>query len=116
MTSVDKDIPRFVTKIWVEVYDQSERNYKEIRIKTPMLRSDLCDCSDAYIAVKGISAVTTPDDTKRNKIVAFKNNAPFINSISKINNILIDNAADVDVVMPMHNCQCLNTAEFTEKQ
>ena len=56
ITSDDKDLPRFVTKKWIEVYDQSEKNYnvnKEIRIKTPMLRSDLCDFSDAYIVVKG---------------------------------------------------------------
>ena len=55
-TSHDKDLPRFVTKKWIEVYDQSEKNYsvnKEIRIKTSMLRSDLCDFSDAYIVVKG---------------------------------------------------------------
>ena len=47
----DKDLPRFVTKKWIEVHDQSGGNYnvnKEIRIKTPMLRSDLCDFSDAY--------------------------------------------------------------------
>ena len=46
MTSDDKYLPRFVTKKWIEVYDQSGRNYsvnKEIRIKTPMLRSDLCN-------------------------------------------------------------------------
>ena len=46
VTSDDKDLPRFVTKKWIEVYDQSEKNYnvnKEIVIKTPMLRSDLCD-------------------------------------------------------------------------
>ena len=46
----DKDLPTFVTKKWIEVYDQSEKNYsinKEIRIKTPMLRSDLSDFSDA---------------------------------------------------------------------
>ena len=45
-TSDDKDLPRFVTKKWIEVYDQSEKNYnpnKEIRIKTSMLRSDLCN-------------------------------------------------------------------------
>ena len=45
-TSDDKDLPRFVTKKWVDVYDQSEKNYnanKEIRIKPSMLRSDLCD-------------------------------------------------------------------------
>ena len=55
-TSDDNDLPRFVTKKWIEVYDQPEGNYnvnKEIRIKTAMLRSDLCDYSDAYIVVKG---------------------------------------------------------------
>ena len=56
ITSDDKDLPRFVTKKWIEVFDQSEKNYnvnKKIRVKTPMLRSDLCDFSDAYIFVKG---------------------------------------------------------------
>ena len=53
-TSDDKDLPRFVTKKWIEVYDQPEGNYnvnKEIRIKTSMLRSDLCDFNDWYIVV-----------------------------------------------------------------
>ena len=84
----DKDLPRFVTKKWIKVYDQSEKNYnvnREIRIKTLMLRSDLCNFSDAYIVVKGVITVTNPDDAKRNKSLAFKNNAPFINCISKIN-------------------------------
>ena len=56
-TSDNNDLPTFVTKTWIEVYDQSEGNYnvnKEIRIKTSMLRSDLCDFSDAFIVVKGI--------------------------------------------------------------
>ena len=48
-------------------------------------------------------AVTNPDDAKRNKSVAFKNNVPFINCISKINGVQIDNAEDLDVVMPMYN-------------
>ena len=51
MTSDDKYLPRFVTKKWIDVYDQSGRNYnvnKEIRIKTPILRSDLCNFSYAY--------------------------------------------------------------------
>ena len=64
-TSDDKNLPRFVTEKWIEVYDQSEGNYnvnKEIRIKTSMLRSDLCDYSDAYIAVKRIITVTNPDN------------------------------------------------------
>ena len=56
ITSDNKDLPNYVTKKWIEVYDQSGKNYsvnKEIRIKIPMLRSDLCDFSDAYIVVKG---------------------------------------------------------------
>ena len=57
----DKDLPRFVTKKWIEVHDQLEGNYdanKEIRIKASMLRPDLCDYSDAYIVVKGNITVT----------------------------------------------------------
>ena len=49
-----------------------------------MLRSDLYDFSDAYIVVKGIIAVTNPDDPKINKAVAFKNNAPFSTTLQKI--------------------------------
>ena len=55
ITSDDKDLPRYVTKKWKEVYDQSEKSYnvnKEIKFKTSMLWSDLCDFSDAYIVVK----------------------------------------------------------------
>ena len=61
ITSDNEDLPIFVTKKWIEVYDLSEGNYndnKEIRIKTSMLRSDLCDFSGAYIVVKGNITVT----------------------------------------------------------
>ena len=105
-TSDDKDLPRFVTKKWIEVYDQSEKTYdvnKKIRIKTSMLRSDLCGYSDAYIVVKGDNIVTDPNDAKGNKTVAFKNNEPFTDCILKINSVQIDNAEDLDVVMPMYN-------------
>ena len=63
----DKDLPRFVPKKWIEVYDQSGGNYsvnKKIRIKTSTLRSDLCDYSDAYITVKGTITVVRPDNAK----------------------------------------------------
>ena len=103
----NEDLPKYVTKKWIEVYDQSQGNYdvnKEIRIKTSMLRSDLCDFSDAYIVVKGdITLEGDNDANKRNKNLAFKNNAPFINCISKINGVKIDNAEDLDFVMPMYN-------------
>ena len=92
----------FVTKKWIEVYDQSgkdNRINREIRIETPMLRSDLYDFSDEYTVVKETITVTDPNNAKRNKAVAFKNNAPFINCISEINGVQIDNAEDLDVVM-----------------
>ena len=102
----NKDLPKFLTKKWIEVDDQSEKKYtpnKKIRIKTSLLKSNLCDFSDAYIIVKGIITVVRPNNEKRNKAVTFKNNAPFINCISKINGVKIDNAEDLDVVMPMYN-------------
>ena len=68
-----------------------------------MVRSDLCDYSDGYIVVKGNIIVTDSDNAKRNKATVFKNHAPFINCISKINGVKIDNAEDLDVVMPMYN-------------
>ena len=107
ITPDDKDLPRYVAKKWIEVYDQSEKNdnvNKEIRFKTSMLRSDLCDFSDAYIVVKGnITLEGASSANKDYKKLAFKNNAPFINCISKINGSIIDNAEDLDVVMPTYN-------------
>ena len=67
------------------------------------MRSDSFDFRNAYIVVKGSITVTNLNNAKRNKAVAFKNNAPFINCISKINGVQIDNAEDLDVVMPMYN-------------
>ena len=67
---ITSDLPRFVTKKWIEVYDQSEKNYnpnKEIGIKTSMLRSDLCDFGDAYIVAKGTITITRPDNAKKIK-------------------------------------------------
>ena len=87
--------------------NQKKNNYsvnKEIRIKTSMLRSDLCDFSDAYIVVEGdITLEGDNDANKRNINLIFKNNALFINCISKIDGVKIDNAEDLDVVMPMYN-------------
>ena len=72
-----------------------------------MLRSDLCDYSYPYIVVKGeitlTKAITRGFIDTRNRFLAFKNNAPFTSCISKINNVLIDNAEDLDIVMPMYN-------------
>ena len=106
MTSLLGNIPdkvtRFITKKWIIVYGQSGGAYsttKQISFKTSMLRSDLCDYSDAYIFVKGIITVSANIRDKRNRPLAFKNNAPFISCISKINGVLIENAEDLDIVM-----------------
>ena len=103
------NVPRFITKKWVEVYDQSgsdEVGYKpskQTRFKTSMLRSDLRDFSDAYIVVKGTITVTNPNDGNCKYKLVLKNNAPFTSCISKINNTLIDNAEHLDNVMPMYH-------------
>ena len=113
LDTTSDNVPRFITKKWVEVHDQSgsaDDRYKpskQIRFKTSMLRSDLCDFSDAYIVVKGDITLTKTNKRRiidiRNRFLAFKNNAPFTNCISKINNVLIDNAEDLDIVMPMYS-------------
>ena len=62
------EVPRFITKKWVEVHDHSgsaEDRYKpskQIRFKTSMLRSDVCDFSDVYIVVKGTITLTKDVD------------------------------------------------------
>ena len=111
-TTLD-EIPRIITITWVEVHDQSgsaDDRYKpskQIRFKTSMLRSDLCDYYDAYIVVKGditfTKTITRGFIHTRNRVLAFKNNAAFTNCTSNINNVLIDNAEDLDIVMPICN-------------
>ena len=70
-----------------------------------MLRSDLCNFSDAYIVVKVIvtASADARDRDKMNRQVILKNNAPFISYISKINGVLVENAEDLEIVMPMYN-------------
>ena len=55
------------------------------------------------LLLKGDVAVTEPRNAKRNKSIAFENNALFINFISKIKGVQIDNAEDLDIVIPMYN-------------
>ena len=73
-----------------------------------MLRSSLCNYSDAYILDKGNISINNTagagaDANNTNKKVIFKNCAPFTDCISKINNTQVDNANDMDKVMPMYN-------------
>ena len=69
-----------------------------------MLRSDLCDYSDAYVWVKGKITVTNPNNNANfDRRLSLKHNAPFISCISKINGELVENAENLDIVMPMYN-------------
>ena len=75
-----------------------------------MLRSNLCDYADSYIPVEGTITVTgegadaaAEREDGRDKVVTFKNCAPFTKCMSRINNTDIDNAHDIDIVMPMCN-------------
>ena len=104
---------KFRTRNWVEINDESRGAYNvntQIKFKTAMLKSSLCDYSDAYILVKGTITINgrgadaaARQAEERDKGVSFKNCAPFINCISEINNTQIDNAKDIDIVMPMYN-------------
>ena len=103
LDNIPDKVPRFITRKWIEIHDQSGETYntnKQIRFKTSMLRSDLCDFSDSHIVVKGKITVSA-DGMKRQVIL--KNNAPFISCISKLNGLLVENAEDLYIVMPMYN-------------
>ena len=110
---IKMEYQKIINLLGTKIHDQSSgaadryKPTKQIRFKTSMLRSDLCDYSDAYIFVKGDILVRKATvrhfiDT-RNRIFTFKNNAPFTNYISKINNVFIDNAEDLDIVLSMYN-------------
>ena len=102
---------KFRTRNLVEINDESRGAYNvnsQIKFKTTMLKSSLCDYSDAYILVKGTISVNNTAAAgvavnNTNKKVIFKNCAPFTNCISEINNTQIGNAKDIDIVMPMYN-------------
>ena len=93
---------KFVTIKWIQLNDLLGGQYsinKNVRFKTPMLRSELYNYSDAYVVVKDtITVEGTVNAKKRNKKLTFKNNAPCKSCISKINNTFIDNAEVLDIV------------------
>ena len=105
----NEKLSKFVNREYVRVNSLSNtyNKNKSIRFKTPMLRSNLCDYSDAYILVKGIITVTAPavnnNVNKRNRPVILKNNAPFVSCITRINGELIEDADNLDIVMSMYN-------------
>ena len=106
-------LSKFVTREYVRVNSLSNTHNenKSIRFKALMLRSNLCNYSDAYILVKCTITVTAPGVNnnannirdKRNRPLILKNNAPFVSCITRINGELIEDADDLDIVMSMYN-------------
>ena len=98
---------KFVTTKWIEVNDLSGAQYstdKNIRFKNSILKSDLRDYNDAYIAVvKRTLNIGVDGNNMSQKRVVFKDNVPFRSCMSKIKNISIGNAEDLDIIMPMYN-------------
>ena len=102
---------KFRTKNWFEINYESRGAYNvnsQIKFKTTMLKSSLCDYSDTYILVKGTinvnnTAAAGASVNNDDKKVIFKNCATFTNCMNKINNIQVDNAKDIDIIMPMYN-------------
>ena len=112
LESTTDNLSKFRTRNWVEINDESRGNYanSDIRFKTTILRSTLCDYADSYILVKGTITITSAgadaavrQADESDRCVTFKNCAPFSKCISRINNTDIDNAHDIDIVMPMYN-------------
>ena len=106
LDSKSEQLSKFVTREYVTVNSllNTYNENKSIRFKTPMLRPKLCDYSDAYILVK--STITVAGNNLRdrqNRPLIFKNNASFVSCITRINSALIEDADDLDIVMPMYN-------------
>ena len=112
LDNVSNQPSKFRTINWVEINDELRRKYtgNSIKFKTTTLRSNVCDYTDAYILLNETITVAGEgdDDTAqqldgRNTGVTFKNCVPFTKCISRTNNTEIDNAKDIDIVMPMYD-------------
>ena len=114
--SESENLSKFATIEYVRVTSLSNtyNENKSIRFKAPMLRSDLCDYAGAYILVNGTITVTGnhPRD-RQNRPLILKNNVLFISCITRINGELIEDADDLDIVMPI--CSLLEYSKSYRK-
>ena len=106
LDSNDNELQKFATKRWYIINDQNTGNNAygngedgtTIKFETKVIKPNLCDCSDAYILVTG-----NIHNKPANSIVAFTNCAPFRTCDVTINDEPVENAEDLDIVMPMYN-------------
>ena len=103
----DNESSKFTTRKWYVINDQNITDYDEgnqdcttVKFETKVIKSNLCDYSDTYILVTGDITATGGDANTR---VAFKNCAPFSKCITQINDEHVDNADNLDIIMPMYN-------------
>ena len=104
---------KFRTKNWVEINDYSQGAHNinsQIKFKPAILKSSLCDYSDAYIVVKGTITLVQQGATaagiqadRNDKKVTSKNSTQFTDCITEINKTQVDNAKDLNVAMPVYN-------------
>ena len=103
---------KFRIRNWFEINDEARGTYtsNDIKFKTIMPKSNLCDYADVYILVKETITITGAGDDdrakqfdERDKGVTFKNCTAFTKCISRINNADIDTVQDIDIVMLMYN-------------
>ena len=104
---VDNKSPKFATRKWYIINDQSNTDYGNgdensaiVKFETKVIKSNLCDYSDAYILVTG--DITATGGNKNTK-VAFKNCTPFTKCVTHINDEHVDDADNLDIVMSMYN-------------
>ena len=108
LSNADNESFKYPTRKWYVINDQNNTDYGDgdeingttIKFETKVIKSNLCDYSDAYILVTGDITATGGD---ANTKVAFKNCAPFTKCVTHINDEHVDNADNLDIVMPMYN-------------
>ena len=112
LDSSSNEPSKFRTRNWIKINDDSRGTYTDpdIKFKTTILTSNLCDYADAYILVRGTVTITgagadaaARQADERNKSLIFKYCAPFTKCISRINNAEIDTAQNINIVKLMYN-------------
>ena len=103
----DNESSKFATKKWYVINDQNNADYGEgnedsitVKFENKVIKSNLCDFSDAYILLTGNITAAGGDTNTR---VAVKNCVPFTKYITHINDEHVDNADSLDIIMSMYN-------------
>ena len=107
LNDTDRESSEFVTRKWYVInyqnnteYGEGNENDSSIKFETKVIKSSLCDYSNAYILVTGdITVININVGTN----VAFNDCAPFTRCATPINDEHIDTAENVDIILPMYN-------------